>query len=302
MTRTAAALLLVVTLAAGCARGQTGPIAAPPDAAPFKIGALRAWSLHDGQFVAANNGSLFGLGEPTAAVSAVLAKAGAPTDRIALSVNVLLVKMPGHTVLFDTGLGAGLHGGLMQSLALTGVQPGEITDILITHTHGDHVGGLVGPDHKLAFANATIRMSEAEWAWAKTQNASLASTIAPKVETFQPGKPLFAGVTTVALTGHTPGQVGYLITSGADHLFDFGDVAHSSIISLARPDWKMQFDTDKELGRTRRRAELAHLASTQEHVFAPHFPYPGLGRIEPAGDGFAWKPDAMKIPVAVSAR
>ena len=298
MSASVRALLIALALAGGCARAQTGPVAAPPDAEPFRIGALKAWSLHDAQFIAANDGKLFGLGQPPGAVDAVLRKAGAPTDRIALSVNVLLVKTPGHTILFDSGLGAGLHGGLMQSLALTGVKPGEITDVLITHTHGDHIGGVVAPDHTLAFPNATIRMSEAEWAWAKTQNPSLTSIMAPKVETFRPGAALFPGVTPVALTGHTPGQVGYLIVSGRDHLFDLGDVAHSSIISLAEPDWNMQFDNDKELGRTERRAELTRLAANADPVFAPHFPYPGLGRIVASGSGFVWRPDALKLPAS----
>ena len=149
---------------------QTGPTAAPPAAAPFKIGALRAWSLHDAQFAAANDGSTFGVGEPTAAVAEVLKKAGAPTDRIVVSVNVLLVKTPGHVMLFDTGLGPRLHGGLLGSLALTGVKPGDVTDILITHSHGDHVGGLINPDRTLAFPHATIRMSAGEWAWMNSKS------------------------------------------------------------------------------------------------------------------------------------
>ena len=93
----------------------------------------------------------------------------------------------------------------------------------------------------------------------------------------------------MALGGHTPGHVGYEIVSNGARLLDIGDSAHSSIVSLARPEWTMGFDNDPVAGKSSRRDTLAMLAKTHELVFAPHFPFPGVGRIEASGEGYAWK-------------
>jgi glyoxylase-like metal-dependent hydrolase (beta-lactamase superfamily II) len=100
------------------------------------------------------------------------------------------------------------------------------------------------------------------------------------------------GIASIALAGHTPGHTGYRIASGDAAVVDIGDIAHSSIISLADPAWTIEFDTDAVAGRTQREATLARLAVAHTLVFAPHFPYPGVGRIEKAGQGYRWMPAA----------
>ncbi|HEY2590277.1 MAG TPA: MBL fold metallo-hydrolase [Steroidobacteraceae bacterium] len=77
--------------------------------------------------------------------------------------NVLLVRDGRRILLLDSGLGPKLHGGLLASLELAGVAPSAVTDVLITHPHLDHVGGLIDADGHLAFPNASIRMTSAAW-------------------------------------------------------------------------------------------------------------------------------------------
>jgi len=286
-------LLAAALPAASCAK----PAATSPAATPFALGALTLVPLRDELNVVPNDGSVFGKGIDPAAVAAVLRKAGAPTDAITLGVDALLVEMPASArprriVLIDTGLGPSVGGVLAGSLAAAHVAPAAVTDILITHSHGDHVGGLLTADGGLAFPNATIRMASAEWAFLRSHagQAKLAAAIASKVQTFAPGAEVVPGITSVALAGHTPGHVGYRIVSQGRHLIDIGDTAHSAIVSLAKPDWAIGYDTDATQGEATRRAELATLAASHEWVFAPHFPYPGVGRIVAAGDGFAWQP------------
>ena len=269
-----------------------GPTTAPPAAWRFRLGALQLTVVRDGRYVTPNDGGDFGSKAGPAAVGRLLAEAGQPTDRITLDVDALLVREPGHLVLLDTGLGPADHGVLSRSLAMAGVSPAEVTDVLITHAHTDHVGGLLAAGGGSAFPKATIRLSAREWDWMQRQGETrkLATVIAPQVRTFEPGGSVLPGITAIALYGHTPGHVGYEIASRGQRLEDIGDTAHSSIVSLAKPDWTGGIDVDPAAGAATRRQVLEHLAATHELVFSPHFPFPGVGRVVARGQGFAWKP------------
>jgi glyoxylase-like metal-dependent hydrolase (beta-lactamase superfamily II) len=268
-----------------------GPATVAPAAHEFTLGKLKLATLHDAQFVVPNDSKTFGVGADTAAVTDVLRTAGAPTDRITLSVNALLVRMGHRVVLIDTGIGQKAHGELLGSLHEAGVKPTAVTDVLITHSHGDHTGGLVDADGHLAFPKATIRMSDAEWAFMQSKGSpEIVKAISKKVHPFELGTQVIPGIKSVPLKGHTPGHTGYEISSGSERLLDIGDMTHSSIISLAKPQWGVQFDSDDAAAKATRAETLKQLASDQELVFSPHFPFPGVGHIEAAGSGFTWKP------------
>ncbi len=286
----AASLALATTALATAALAVDPPN--PPAAQAFKIGALQAWSLHDADFGIPNDGKTFGADVGPVEVAKVLTAAGVPTDKIPVSIDALLIKTGDRLVLLDTGLGPMAANQLVASLKLAGFEPGQVTDVLITHSHSDHVFGLMTPAKTLTFPNATVRMTSKEWDWMKSlaQNAALTALIAPKVKTFEPGADLAPGITAVALDGHTPGHSGYEVRSGTARLLDVGDLVHSSVVSLAKPEWAMAFDSDRALGKATRRAELSALAKSGELVFAPHFPFPGVGHIVAQGDGFVWKP------------
>lgn len=284
------AFILLIAAAAGAA--LAGPVAVKPGAQAFTLGSFKLYALRDMLNVVPNDGKVFGADVGPTEVAEILKGRGQPTDKVTLAVDALLVKTPDRVVLLDTGLGPKIGGALMQSLALTGTRPAQVTDILITHRHGDHVGGLVTRDGKPAFPRATVHISATDWDWLKADASSkpLVAAIGHAVRTFAPGSVVIPGFRSVSLAGHTAGHTGYEITSGGQKLIDVGDIAHSSIVSLKEPEWTNGYDADPVMGRATREANLARLAASRERLFAPHFPFPGVGTIRKAKTGYVWVP------------
>lgn len=301
----AAALILSGLIVAGCQKPaeKADAPAAPAvqsassvDVHPFAIGTLQAVALKDGDLTLDN-----AAGSSPWSDTAGVAEALRPTGdvKIHLSIQPLLIRGDDKVVLIDTGAGGGMGTAnkLPASLAAAGVQPAQVTDILISHGHGDHVGGLVS-NGVLAFPNATIRMSAAEWTalQADAQLAALIPIITPRVEAFEPGAQVTPSITAVALQGHTAGHTGYEIVSGQDRLLYLGDALHSSIISVERPEYVNQWDFDSDAAIATRLAVLGRGATQSLRVYGVHFPYPGLGKFQRRADGFIWVPETPAQP------
>ena len=273
---------------------QSPSVAKSEKVAAFKIGEFSALALHDGAIEPPNDNKVFGVGRTPEEVAAVLSAAGLPTDKLELTIHPLLVKTTDRVLLFDTGAGTlfgPTTGKFSASLAEAGVDPQSVTDIFISHSHGDHVGGLVNAEGKLAFPNATIHMSKPEWTHMSgmDQYKAMVAAVKPKVDAFAPGAELVPGVVTaVEIKGHTPGHSGYRITSGQDSLLYVGDSMHHYIVSVQRPEWTIAFDGDNATATASRVALISELAASGQRVYAVHFPFPGVGKMERRGEGSVW--------------
>ena len=278
--------------AAAPAAAAITPIAESADVKPFTIGAFQAAALRDGALQTPNDNKILAVNKTKKDTSDLLVANGLSPDTIDLSVQPLLVKTEGKVLLFDAGAAAlfgPTAGKLPASLTAAGVDPATVTDIFISHGHGDHVGGLVA-NNALAFPNAAIHIQAAEWASLKGQAdmAPLVAVITPKVVEFQPGADLVPGVKAVDIKGHTPGHSGYLITSGDQSLLYIGDTMHHSVISVQQPDWTIAFDGDAPTAQASRKQLLESSAASSQRIYAVHFPFPGLGKFEKQGDKFFW--------------
>ena len=313
--------LIAASVLAACAKKADAPppAAAAPAPAPvaeappapkpasvkeFMIGELSAVALSDGGLEFPNDNKVFGLGHTPEEVAALLSAAGLPTDKLQLGLQPLLVKTADRVLLFDAGAGSNFGPGagkLGASLTEAGVDPQSVTDIFISHVHGDHVGGLLNAAGALTFPNAKIHISKAEWKFLTGLTADTAKNIGvsnhdalvaamkPKVDAFAPGAELVKGVVkAVDIKGHTPGHSGYKISSGPDSLLYVGDTMHHYVISVQKADWPMGFDSDQATGAKSRAALIAESAASGQRIYAVHFPFPGLGKFEKQGDGFVW--------------
>ncbi|MBU1347833.1 MAG: MBL fold metallo-hydrolase [Alphaproteobacteria bacterium] len=300
----AAALILSGMIVAGCSRPAetTEPASAAqapatsPDVHRFTVGALQAVALKDGE-MALDNAAGQSPWADTAGVTEVLSQTGDP--KIHLSIQPLLIQGEDKVVLIDTGAGGqmGTQNKLPASLAAAGIQPGAVTDILISHGHGDHVGGLV-TNGALTYPNAAIRMSADEWAAIQgdAELAALVPIITPRVETFEAGAQVTPSITAVSLQGHTAGHTGYEIVSGQDRLLYIGDALHSSIISVQRPEFVNGWDYDSDAAIATRLALLGRGATQNLRIYGVHFPFPGLGKFQRQADGFVWVPETPAQP------
>lgn len=260
------------------------------DVLAFDIGEISALALTDGQFTMPVDQSPFGA-QPLEDVVEALDDAGLESDTLSLSLHPMLLE---GTILFDTGTGGPPAGGLMTSLSDAGVEPADITDIFISHSHFDHVGGLITSDGEPAFPNATVRMSVEEWDFMQTneEQAAIVAAVSPMVETFEAGTAdILPGITSLDTHGHTPGHSGFRITSGEETLLYVGDSMHHFVLSVGHPGWTIAFDMNEPVARESREALLAELAETGETIFAYHFPFPGIGHIETSDDGFVFVED-----------
>ncbi len=188
-------------------------------------------------------------------------------------------------VLIDTGWGDSnsVKGKTLELLQEEGIKPGQITDILMTHLDWDHSGGLL-KDEKKAFPNAKVHISKPEYeAWksgsiqnrpdfAKKMNNTIFNAYKDQITTFEFGEEVIPGVTTMDMSGHTPGHTGYQIKSGGDELIIAGDLLHVSPVQLPLPEVSSIYDIDPKKAAETRIQVLEKAASSGTTLAGMHFP------------------------------
>lgn len=213
------------------------------------------------------------------------------------SLNVLAARIGTQTVLFDTGEAGKPNGGqLPESMTQAGIDPADITLVVITHTHGDHVQGILKADGQPAFPNATYVISQPELVfWQGRIQAGMAghSQILDTMKmqglrVIAPDEQIMPGLTAVPIPGHTPGQIALVLESEGEKLIHLADLIHSPI-QFAHPEWSPAFDTDTSVSVPTRRAALARAADDAILALFYHLTFPGVGRVRRAGQAFVWE-------------
>ena len=260
----------------------------------FSLGDFQLTVIQDAAF--ALESAAFGIGAPEGAVDDVLAANNMPTGTVSTAVNVMLIETGSERILLDTGTGQ----RVASSLANVGLSPEDIDRVIISHFHGDHVGGLAR-DGSAVFSNASVHISQAEWDFIQgaignqgAQGAAAALQPAADsgmLEFFGDEDELVSGIQAVAAPGHTPGHHVFVLNSNGQQLMCTMDTANNFLVALAHPEWGFGFDGDKAEATDTRRAVFGRAADESMQVFAYHFPFPGVGYIGREGDGFRYYPN-----------
>lgn len=208
-----------------------------------------------------------------------------PSDIAQFFFTPTVVRTGSEIVLFDTGLNA---GGITAALDQAGVAPADVTIVVLTHMHGDHIGGLMN-EGVATFPNARYVTGQVEYDhWAAAGNErfdGLVKPLAEKMSFIGDGGSVVSGITGVGAFGHTPGHMGYMLESNGEQLFLMADLANHYVWSLAYPDWEVRFDMDKEAAAASRRKVLGMAAADKFPLVGYHMPFPGVGYVTTEGPG-----------------
>lgn len=237
----------------------------------------------------------------------ILQRFGQSPDLLTPPCNVTLMRQGDRTILFDVGSGPDFSpnsGILLDSLAALNVAPEEVTDIVFTHAHPDHLWGLLDDFDDPLFPEASYMIGKAEWAYwmnpntvdeigtARTAFAVGAQRrlqmIEDQIAFFADGEEILPGVAARATVGHTPGHMAFEVRQGTESVMVLGDCIGNHHIAFAKPEWNSGSDQDPETAATTRVALMDQLAHEKTQVIGFHLAGNGIGYVDKMSDGYAF--------------
>lgn len=273
----------------------------------YKVGSLDVCGIADG----VNTIPLpdrFVVNQAKEEVAKALRAAGQDGEKLSIPFNPFAFTNGNRVVLIDTGMGPAANtqnpavGNTVKNLTAAGYDPAKITDVVISHFHGDHINGLLNGANP-TYPNAQVWVPAPEWKyWTDEGEISrapdarkgafanvkrvFADGLKNKVTQYEHGKEVVPGLTSVATLGHTPGHTSFILASGNDKLFIQSDVTNVPYLFVNNPGWHVMFDQDAKQAEETRRKTYDMASAEKLRVQGFHFPFPSLGRVEKAGEGY----------------
>lgn len=281
--------------------GTAGRAAAPMQGAGmprfnrFMLGKFEVTTLLAGTRTVPEPQNIFGMNASAEEFAAASRAAFLPTDKAQFFFTPTVVHTGDQVVLFDTGTDA---AGITAALDAAGYAPRDIDVVVITHMHGDHIGGLADGG-TLTFPNARYVTGQREAnAWRKKQDENFLTKVRPLAEktTFiKDGDQVVPGITGMAAFGHTPGHMVFMLESRRQQMLIAADTANHYIWSLAYPEWEVKFDQDKTAAAETRKTIFGMLAADRIPFIGYHMPFPGIGFVDRSGGRFEYVPASYQF-------
>lgn len=218
-----------------------------------------------------------------------------PDGTFPLETQVFLVRTPDKNIMIDAG-----HGkNLFKNLKTLGLDESKIHIILLTHLHGDHIGGMLR-DGEAAFPNAEVYIAEKEYDyWLNLGERGAAArkvfdAYKDKIHLFEPVeliepeeemKELIPGIKAIAAYGHTPGHTAYFIRSDESKWLIWGDLTHAMPIQMPCPEVALSFDVDSEKAIQSRKSFLDYVLKNKITSGGMHVAFPSLGKVSKGKSG-----------------
>ena len=267
------------------------------------LGGLQIDTLSDGHLMLPGDFILGGM--PPVEAADIIARYGLDTQSLTPPCNVTLARIGDRRVLFDVGAGPDFQptaGKLMDALDALQTSPDEITDVIFTHAHPDHLWGLLDEFDEPVFANATHRIGQTEFDYWTDPNtvstigdarttfavgaARRLEAIKDQLVFFKDGDEVLSGISARATLGHTPGHMAFELREGTQSLMVVGDAIGNHHVAFERPEWASGSDQDGETAAKTRVSLLDQLATDQTLLIGFHLSDGGIGRAERKDGGY----------------